>query len=196
MTNQQLNRAKLIALILSILLISVSGLALVGSANAQQTPPTTTTETTVEDGENGENGTTTDGDGSIDTGTTVSTIGHVTIHDIRWVEGGVEVDLTLQRDDIIRINEYHDGGGYWDIYRLDAGTHTIHYDFRESTDEIGVSVKSEREWKNFTKGTRFVMPGANEVATLIVGVVTVFILLAAITLRRRRKREQDAKQVF
>lgn len=176
-------------ILLSFFLAASVGAAAAAPGDTQGNETATDTPA-ANDGKSDNNG------GSIDTETTVSTIGHVTIHDIRWHDDYVEIDLTLQRPDTIQVTDYEGDAYYWQTYDLDAGTHTIKHEYRGDSGEVSIAAISEKQGQDFTEGTRFVMPGANELATLFLGVVTVLLLLAAIKLRRDRKREQGAKRVF
>lgn len=188
----RLHLTELALLAFCIVLITGTGLAVAsGVANAQDAGNESDADTTNSSNqENSENAS------DEDPPTVLHSIDHVTIHDIDWREDSVAIDLTAERSDIVSITDYADDRFYWEDYDIEPGRQTIVHEYRGESGFVSFAVESAGEGKELKSNTRFVLPGANEVATLLMGVVLSFVLVAALKLRRDRKREKGSKRVF
>ncbi|WP_277554897.1 hypothetical protein [Halobaculum limi] len=187
-----MSKTRVLSVFVIISVVSMVGaLLIVGIASAQETQtPTPAPTSTPAENTNANNSDT-------DSGPTVlHTIDHVTIHNIDWREDSVAISLSAQKPDTITVTDYAGDRYYWQDYEIEQGRQTIVHEYRGDAGHVSFGVKSAREGIELSENTRFVMPGANEIATLLMGVTVSFVLVAAFKLRRDRKREKGAKRVF
>ena len=204
----RLHLAELTLLALCIATITVGGLAVAAStAAAQETgadadgddtdPNTPEEEGNATQSENGgSEDTNAEEESSIDTEQTVQTIGHVTIHEIRWYPNTVEVDYTAERSDSFRITDFAGERFYWEDYRVPAGTGTITHEFEGDNDAISFAVASEQEGKDLQKGSdAFAAPSTGTFVSLFIGIGIAFLLVIELARRDGRLDEHRVDEV-
>lgn len=192
----------LFALVCSFCVIMSAGLVAVASAQeapGTATPTPTSQPTTTADDNNDDTSSNSENNEekqSIDTSRTEVTVAHVTIHDIRWYDDHVEIDITAHRADTVRVTDFAGDRFYWQDYDVEAGeSTTISHDFRGENGYVSFAVESAHEGIELEESSAFESPNTGTIVSLLIGLAIAFLLIIELARRDGRLDKYRVEEV-